>query len=366
MVPDCEIGRLDDQDARRTSGAPALPFGEVDFRSMTDSIPVPVILVRRSDEVILYANRALQETLGLTPEKVTNRNWGMVVSRLRDRRRLQELLATNGAVNGEEVTLSRKDGQVLSFSIWQRRVVCAGNECVLTVLADASSHKAAYAELAEKTETLQSLLEVAEHDRELIGFEIHDGVIQDITGAIMHLEAMRLGMQQGKSESIVQQMETVSRLLRDGVKEARRLIDGVTAPDFETTGFFGALQRLITKFSETASLRVDLKYDVVSARLDRPIEAAVYRIVQEALHNVWRHSKSTEARVLVRQHPKQLEVVIQDWGLGFDPAKVGGPQKGKHFGLTGIRQRAHLLHGSCEIESLPGRGTTVRVVLPLS
>jgi signal transduction histidine kinase len=106
---------------------------------------------------------------------------------------------------------------------------------------------------------------------------------------------------------------------------------------------------------------VELAYEDggAPARYTEEVEAAVYRIVQEALTNVSKHSGATKARVEVRENDATIHLVVSDDGTGFDPAAVTAG-----FGLLGMRERVELLGGTLAIESAPGSGTTVRVSVP--
>ena len=87
----------------------------------------------------------------------------------------------------------------------------------------------------------------------------------------------------------------------------------------------------------------------------------IYRIVQEGLSNARNHSKSKEILVSLKQRGDRLRIEIRDWGMGFDPETV----REDHFGLEGIRERARLLGGKCNIKSTPGEGTSIVVELPV-
>jgi signal transduction histidine kinase len=101
--------------------------------------------------------------------------------------------------------------------------------------------------------------------------------------------------------------------------------------------------------------------DVDFGRLAPPLENALFRIIQEAVNNACRHSRSQKIRVKMVQRCERVCAEIRDWGAGFDPAKVA---EGR-LGLRGIRQRAHLLDGLATIESSPGKGTRIAVELPI-
>jgi two-component system sensor histidine kinase DegS len=109
-------------------------------------------------------------------------------------------------------------------------------------------------------------------------------------------------------------------------------------------------------------LTIQFVHDVQFSRLAPALEMAVYRIVQESLNNVRQHSGSQTARVELTQRKDRLVITIEDWGKGFDPAKV----RPKRYGLTGVRERARLLGGRAKIKSAVGQGTRIDVELPLT
>jgi signal transduction histidine kinase len=100
--------------------------------------------------------------------------------------------------------------------------------------------------------------------------------------------------------------------------------------------------------------------DVNCERTDYATQVAVYRIAQQALHNICRHSRAERAEIRLFRNEDRLRLEIEDWGIGFDPAGVNEDR----FGLQGIRQRARLLRGRASIESAPGKGTRIVVELP--
>ena len=107
--------------------------------------------------------------------------------------------------------------------------------------------------------------------------------------------------------------------------------------------------------------RSHFESNVQFGRLASILENALYRIAQEALTNACKHSQSKKVTVSLSQEGQEAWLKVQDWGIGFDPESVG---KG-HFGLEGIRQRVRLLGGRLTIESTPGSGTLVQVVVPI-
>lgn len=226
--------------------------------------------------------------------------------------------------------------------------------------AQADQLRAELARLRKERELLNRSLEFHERDRQLLAFEIHDGVVQDMTAALMFLE-------QGGSKATYadpadsEMVERGVRLLRGSVAEARRLIHGLIPVVLDERGLTTSLETLVERFRADNNLDITFTAEVRFEHLTPAVEMIVLRIVQESLSNVWRHSQSTKAEVTLRQKEQELEISIQDFGIGFDPQEV----KKTRYGLTGMRERARLFGGTAQITSRGGEGTRILVTLPL-
>ena len=199
-----------------------------------------------------------------------------------------------------------------------------------------------------------------EHDRQLISYEIHDGLVQDVTGALMLLESLTLSPG-ALSDEAKPKADVVLKLLRQTIDEGRRLISGLRPPIIDEMGIVAAIEYLINDQHSGEKLDVEFDHRVQFARVEPLIEATIYRIVQEALTNIRRHSGSNRARIRLYQIGERILLQVRDWGVGFDMRKF----QARRFGLQGIRQRAKLLKGRLKIESAPGKGTRLTVELPL-
>jgi len=132
----------------------------------------------------------------------------------------------------------------------------------------------------------------------------------------------------------------------------------------DRVGLIGALGQYVQEFKRRYSLEAQFESDNLEhIRLSPEIETSLYRIVQEALTNVARHAQARSVSVLLQARDGQIVATVEDDGKGFDPAQVQA--KGR-LGLFGMQERAAMLGGSLNIESAPGRGTTVFVKIPLS
>ncbi len=199
-----------------------------------------------------------------------------------------------------------------------------------------------------------------EQFRRLLAYEIHDGFVQHATGAMMHLETV---IQTGcvPDGSVRNEIGLCLELIRKAVAEARQLIGGLRPPLVEEQGVVGALRYLIDD-QPPGGPSIEFEANVQFDRLEPLLETVIYRITQEAITNLRRHSKSARAVVRLVQVGDRVSIEIRDWGIGFFP----NGDEVKRFGLRGIRERARLLGGRAVIDSTPGQGTRVVVDLPLA
>ena len=223
-----------------------------------------------------------------------------------------------------------------------------------------AEHRLPDAEASVRRRFMEEVSQVCERDRRLVACEIHDGLVQDATGALMHLEAV-LETGQVAPGPAREQIAVALGLVRKAVGEGRRLIGGLRPAVLDEFGVVAAIERLIRE-QPTGGPSIELIVGVPPERLESLLETAVYRIVQEAIANVRRHSGSDRAEVRLSRASDRIHIEIRDWGQGFDPARV----EEQRLGLQGIRERARLLGGRGEIDSAPGEGTRVFVELPLA
>jgi two-component system NarL family sensor kinase len=206
-------------------------------------------------------------------------------------------------------------------------------------------------------EILLRLLQTQERERQLISYEIHDGIAQYLAGAIMHFQAWEaaLGDHPGAAE-----LHEGMRLLRAAADESRRLIGGLRPPALDELGIVAAIESLVAD-ARVEVPAIDFRHELPGSRLPPALETTIFRIVQESLSNIRKHAAARSASVAVTRLGDLVTIRVADDGQGFDPEGVPADR----FGLEGIRQRSRLFGGSCRIDSAPGRGTIVEASLPV-
>jgi len=276
-----------------------------------------------------------------------------------DLQRFQAVAEGQRTLNENRPVL-RKDGSLFYADITGRRILYDRRPCVLALFRDVTERRQAQEALKREHHTIRHLLQSSDHERQLIAYEIHDGLAQYLAGAIMQFEVYR-HLKETKPKQAAKAYDTGMTMLRQAHFEARRLISGVRPPIFDESGIVAAIAHLVNEERQRNGPKIEFHSDVAFDRLVPILENAVYRIIQEGLTNACKHSKSARVRLELVQQNDDLRIKIQDWGVGFNPSQV----EEDCFGLPGIRERARLLGGKTTVESTPELGTYITVELPL-
>lgn len=228
------------------------------------------------------------------------------------------------------------------------------------LIRDVSQRKQADRQLQEEQRFLRQLIQAHERDRQLMAYEIHDGLVQTLSGALLHMESFG-EEQQALTPRAQREFQLGLDLMRQAVADSRRVISGLRPPVLDEHGIVMAIEYLIAEQTSRGPLSARFIHQVQFDRLESLLEGNLFRIVQEALTNAQRHSRAEEVVIRLNQADRRVHLRVSDDGVGFDPTQT--PENG--FGLQGIRKRAALLGGSAHIESAPGQGTRIEVDLPL-
>jgi signal transduction histidine kinase len=171
-------------------------------------------------------------------------------------------------------------------------------------------------------------------------------------------------MREESAEALRTAAQSAVEQIDEEIVKLRRLITELRPASLDAIGLEAALAALAERHQEASGIEVACRLDLPDAELAGPsplLETAVYRLVQEGLNNVSKHSKAQRAELDVRAAQGGIAIEVCDDGVGFDPS---GVREG--FGLVGMRERAALLGGTFEVDSSEGTGTRLRARLPLS
>jgi PAS domain S-box-containing protein len=231
---------------------------------------------------------------------------------------------------------------------------------LIGVNIDITRRKRVEEALERERQSLWRMLQASDHERQTISYEIHDGLAQYLAAAGMQFQVFD-GLRESNPDEAKKAYDAATQLVSQAHFEARRLISEVRPPVIDESGLETAISHLVHEQRRRGGPKIECHSDVQFGRLPSILENAIYRIVQEALTNACKHSKSKKVTVTMVQEGQDVRLEVRDWGIGFDPQPVGEG----HFGLESIRQRVRLLGGRVAIESTLGSGTLVQVVVPI-
>lgn len=211
----------------------------------------------------------------------------------------------------------------------------------------------------------EQVIAAQESERRRVAGDIHDGISQRLVGLTYRLDAAARAVDDGDHRSAAEQLEKARDLVDLTLGEARSAIGGLRPPVLDDLGLGGALASLASSTPE-----VDLELRLDDTRLPEHIEVALYRIAQECLQNVVKHSRALVATVTFEVRDGVARLTMSDNGVGFDTSQIGvrleaGPElPSSGYGMLSMAERAELVGGALEVFSRPGTGTTVTVNVP--
>lgn len=207
---------------------------------------------------------------------------------------------------------------------------------------------------------IEKIVHTQEEERKTISRELHDQLGQSLL-------ALMLMVQSVSKESPISgdSLCNIELQIREVLEEVRRLAWGMRPSVLDDYGLDRALSRLVEEIHDHSHLAIDYQYtgSPELGRLSTRIEVTLYRIAQESIANIVRHAAATQSSVVVLQRRNEVTLLVEDNGCGFkiDPVQQNNDSC---LGLMGMRERAALLGGSCAVESILERGTTIRVTIP--
>jgi two-component system sensor histidine kinase DegS len=211
---------------------------------------------------------------------------------------------------------------------------------------------------------LQQATRAQEEERKRISHELHDDTIQALVVLSRQLDALASG-NSGLSEENRRRLEDLWQQTDAILSGVRRLSQDLRPAALDRLGLLPALQWLASSVTEHSGIATEVSVIGEERRLPEEVAIALFRVTQEALRNVWRHSGGKHADIKVEFAENLTRVTVTDDGRGFElPDKLGDLARTGKLGLTGMQERAQLVGGKLTVQSSPGQGTSITVELP--
>jgi len=343
----------------------ALRLSEEKFSKAFRASPHAIIISKIEDGTLIDVNDSFQRIMGFTRDEAigrTSHELGIWTSEI-DRGEIIRELKEAGRVRSKEIIFRTKAGQQIVVDYSGEVIEIGGHARLMSVCDDITKRKAAENELRRVS---GQLLRLQDEERRKIARDLHDSTGQDLVALTTTLSQLRdaIPATNRKLRNLVQQCQTVSdRSLR----EIRTLSYLLHPPLLDEAGLEDAIRHFADGYEERTGIKVNLQVSSEFGRYSQEVELGLFRVVQESLTNIQRHSGSAIAAINLVRDTKGICLTIQDAGRGM--AGDSRKQNGKAHvpvgvGIPSMEERVKQVGGCLQVES-SGQGTTVRVSLPI-
>jgi signal transduction histidine kinase len=218
------------------------------------------------------------------------------------------------------------------------------------------------------------MMQVTEWELQRILLDIHDGPVQHMFAALSQLDLLRRALESDgcMPAEAEDRIGRIRQLLEGGLNEVRSFIGAFRPPEWEARGLVPILEGLLLQHEAMTDTQVALEVrgavPPIPIPIPIPVKIGLYRVLQEALSNAYRHGGANRVvvrlRPVVRRGEPRLRMSVSDNGHGFDPQ--GMLDRGKHFGLLGMRDRVEMIGGRFRLRSAPGAGAMIGIEVPVA
>lgn len=210
------------------------------------------------------------------------------------------------------------------------------------------------------------LLSAQENERKSVAQELHDSIGQTLAAIKFGTEKALQQLNQRSSKPARTSLEAVVSMVQNGIEEVRRIQMDLRPPTLDDLGILATISWFCREFQTIYSgIRIDQQIDIQEDEVPDPLKTIIYRVMQESLNNVVKHSKADRVRLSLRKRDGTVELAIEDNGQGFDPENALSMERSKRgVGVSSMKERTEFSGGSFSIESAQGRGTIVQASWP--
>lgn len=328
--------------------ARTLSASETRFHLLVDSVKDYAIIMLDTRGIVRSWNEGARRLKGYPESEIVGRHFRAFYTPYDVAQGLPERLLRQAAATGRAENRGwrvRKDGTRFLADV------------VITPIHDASGRLQGFGKVTRDTTARDlAILRAEEAERGRVARELHDGVNQLLAAAKLRVQDEEDRLPRGARPRAA--LAGARDILDLSIQEVRRIAQNLRPTVLDNLGLKAALRSICADYRRRRGLSVRLDAARLPDSLGSETELAMFRIVQEALHNAARHARPRRVRVVAARRAKELMITVSDDGKGF-------PAGTENSGLKTIRERALFLGGRCEVRSASGRGTTVVVILPL-
>jgi PAS domain S-box-containing protein len=326
------------------------------YRVLVEGMNEGALTLRRG--IISYCNNRFAEMSGVAMERVFGASIFdfLTASGLPSLlKRLEKGAAANGVLEGE---LRAANGTVIPVRLSASRFHSEGVAMVSMILTDMTAQKEAQ---KASQELSRKIINVQEQERQRVARDLHDSVNQLLSTAKYRLGSLTAQQLRGNG---TKDLQLVRSVIEKALGEVRLISRNLRPSELDDLGLVAALRSLVREFRERTGINARFSHEPPECPVQVPmeVELTIYRIAQEALNNVEKHSKAAHVAISLRC-PRNAHVllIVRDDGNGFAP----DARQGAGWGLQNMSERAALLKGTVEVDSAPRKGARITVQIPL-
>jgi PAS domain S-box-containing protein len=348
----------------------ALHESEDRFRTLVESSPDCIAVA--VDERLAYLNPAGLKLIKVKNfDEVAGRSvYDFAPPELRDQMHVRRQIVLERGIPSPliEFPLQLPDGTAVLVESQAVPFVYLGQPAILNLMREITQRKRAETERAETTKREQKareefthlLISSQEAERKRIAGELHDSLGQNLS---VIKNRARLAAQQSIQPAAAAHLQAIERIVSAAIDETRNLAHNLRPAHIEHVGLTASLREMIREVSQSSQVRFERRVEDVDGIFKGEAATNVYRILQEALNNLIRHSHAREAVITIERDVHSVRLLIADDGVGFDTRRAA---KRRGLGLTSMGERVRMLGGKLSIQSNPGQGTQLSVELPIA
>jgi len=280
------------------------------------------------------------------------------------KKRDKRILKQQKEVGFLEEKLIKLNGDVIDVDVCAVPFTYKGNIAVKVYARDITKQKRIEAESDKSYQNLKSfanyLQKILEEERHKISLEMHDDLGQLLS--ILKLDLQDILNEAPEEESLVEKLSRMSNLIDIIMQRVKMISYSLRPPLLDHLGFYAALNWQVREFEKVTNIKCKLKLVPEDLELNENISIPVFRVVQEALTNILRHSKATEILIYIKKNRNSLFLKIRDKGIGIPDDKISDP---KSLGLLSMRERIANINGTFSISGQNNIGTTIIINIPI-
>jgi PAS domain S-box-containing protein len=346
----------------------ALRVSESRYRRLFETAQDGILLLNATTAQIEDVNPYLIEMLGYTHAEFLGKKLWEVgpFADIKDSKEVFSQLQTKGYVRYDDLPLKTKTGVLIEVEFVSNSYDCEAIKVIQCNIRNITKRHQAERALAESRENLKQLSiflqRAREDDRAHFARELHDQLGQSLTALRIDFNSLAHTITP-LAPATRTRLASIDRLIDSLVDTTREICDELRPGMLDDLGFEAAISSYVKNFTQRFGVPCDLLLDREAYGLDDSLSTTLFRIVQEALTNIARHARASHAMVALHDRGDELLLTIADDGCGLSTALEG---ERKTYGLLGMRERVDMLGGRLVIDSSPGRGTHIEVIIPKS